>query len=46
MIHIGKLIKQKLEEAGKNESWLAEQLECFPTDIHKIVDRASIDTDT
>ena len=46
MIHIGKLIKQELEEAGKNESWLAEQLECFPTDIHKIVDRASIDTDT
>ena len=34
MIHIGKLIKQKLEEAGKNESWLAEQLECLPTDIH------------
>lgn len=46
MIHIGKLIKQKLEEAGKNEGWLAEQLDCLPSDIHKIVNRDSIDTDT
>ena len=45
MIHIGKLIKQKLEEAGKNESWLAEQLECPTSEVVKILEKRSIETD-
>lgn len=45
MIHIGKLIKQKLEEAGKNEGWLAEQLECPSSEVIKILENRSIETD-
>lgn len=46
MIHIGKLIKQKLDEIGKNEAWLAKQMDCPPAQIYRIVNNLSIDTDT
>lgn len=46
MIHIGKLIGQKLQEQGKDEEWLAQQLGCRPSQVHYIENQASIETDT
>lgn len=46
MIHIGKLIKQKLDETGKTSLWLAEQLSICPYEMYEILNAVSIDTDT
>lgn len=43
-MHIGKCIKQKLEEQGKTSSWLAQQLSYNRTTMYKIYDKASLDT--
>lgn len=45
MIHIGKLIQQKLNESGTSASWLAEQLECPSSEVIKILENRSIETD-
>lgn len=44
-LHIGRLIRAKLEEKGQTVTWLARQVPCSRTNIYKIFDRPSIDTD-
>ena len=44
-MHIGKLIKQRMDEQGKTVVWLARQLSYSRTNVYKIYDKASIDTD-
>ena len=44
-MHIGKLIKQKVKEQHKTSVWLAERLSCSRTNVYKIYDKKSIDTD-
>ena len=44
-LHIGHLIRTRLEEKGQTVTWLARQVPCSRTNIYKIFDRPSIDTD-
>ena len=44
-MHIGQLIRQKLEEQGKTTSWLARELAYCRTNVYKIYNKKSIDTD-
>lgn len=46
MIHIGQLIKQELEDQGRTVVWFARKMSYSRTNIYKIFDRSSIDTDT
>ena len=43
-MHIGQLIKQVLEEQGRTVVWFAEQLPCHRTNIYRIFEKSSIDT--
>nr|WP_044532217.1 hypothetical protein [Bacteroides intestinalis] len=43
-MHIGQLIKQKIEEQNRTVVWFADQLSCSRTNIYKIYEKASIDT--
>lgn len=45
MIHIGTQIRQKMEERQKTVVWLAEQLSCSRTNVYKIFDKYSVDTE-
>lgn len=45
MIHIGKLIRQKMEERHLTVVWLAQHLSCSRTNVYKMFDRYSIDTE-
>lgn len=45
MIHIGKQIRQKMEERQKTVVWLAKHLSCSRTNIYKIFEKHSVDTD-
>lgn len=44
-MHIGQIIRQELEDQGRTVVWFAQQLSYSRTNIYKIFDRASIDTD-
>ena len=44
-MHIGKLIKQQVEEQGKTVVWFAQQLSYSRTNVYKIYEKSSIDTD-
>ena len=44
-MHIGKLIRQKMEERHKTVVWLAKELAYSRTNVYKIYDKSSIDTD-
>lgn len=44
-MHIGQLIKQELEAQGCTVVWLAREMSYSRTNIYKIFDRSSIDTD-
>ncbi len=44
-IHIGSLIKAKMEEQGRKHTWLARQISCSPNHIYKIYNSHSIHTD-
>lgn len=44
-IHIGSIIKQELHKQERSPSWLASKLYCCRTNIYKIFDRKSIDTE-
>lgn len=44
-MHIGQLIKQELEAQGRTVVWLAREMSYSRTNIYKIFDRSSIDTD-
>lgn len=43
-MHIGEAIRKELERQGKTVTWLAEQLPCHRTNIYRIFDKPSIDT--
>ncbi len=45
MLEIGLLIRQKLKERKRTIVWLAENLSCSRTNVYKIFDKRSIDTD-
>lgn len=45
MLHIGKLIKNKLSEQQKSVVWLAKELSCSRTNVYKILGKYSIDTE-
>ena len=44
-MHIGQLIKQQMDLQGKTTSWLARELAYSRTNVYKIYDKKSIDTD-
>jgi len=44
-IHIGCLIKSKLEDDGRSVQWLAERIKCNRANVYDIFKRTSIDTD-
>jgi len=43
-IHIGSKIKEKLEASEHTVAWLARKLNCDRTNIYRIYDRESVDT--
>ncbi|MBL3925809.1 XRE family transcriptional regulator [Bacteroides thetaiotaomicron] len=45
MIHIGKQIRQKMEEHQKTVVWLAKRLSCSRANVYKIFEKYSVDTD-
>jgi plasmid maintenance system antidote protein VapI len=44
MIHLGHVIKNKVEEQGKTTVWLAQELGCHRTNMYKIYEKRTIDT--
>lgn len=44
MIHIGSLIRQKLQEQGRTVTWFAFVLHCDRTNVYKIFQKSSIDS--
>lgn len=44
-MHIGQLIKQQVEEQGRTVVWLAKQLSYSRTNVYKIYEKSSVDTD-
>lgn len=44
-MHIGQIIRKELESQGRSVVWLAQEMSYSRTNIYKIFDRASIDTD-
>lgn len=44
-MHIGQLIKQELEDQGRTVVWFARKMSYSRTNVYKIFDRATIDTD-
>ena len=44
-MHIGQLIKRQMNKQGKTVSWLARELAYCRTNVYKIYDKKSIDTD-
>jgi len=45
MIPIGKLIQEKLAEKNQTVVWLSQQIPCSRTNIYKIFNKNSIDTE-
>ncbi|MBR7134320.1 MAG: helix-turn-helix transcriptional regulator [Bacteroidaceae bacterium] len=45
MLHIGNHIKRRLEELERSPAWLAKKINCDRTNIYKIFNRSSIDTE-
>jgi len=45
-IHIGKLIREKLHEQGRTAVWLAKQIGCDRTKIHRIFNSKDLYSDT
>lgn len=44
-MHIGKKIREKLDEHGHSASWLAEQIPCERSNVYNIFRRESINVD-
>lgn len=42
-IHIGKLIREKMEEERRSADWLANQLSCTRANVYKIYGKSNID---
>lgn len=45
MIHIGKVIEKVLRDQGKTVTWLARSLYCDRTNVYKIFQRESVDSE-
>lgn len=45
MIHVGKLIRLKMEEQHLTVVWLASHLSCSRTNVYKMFERYSVDTE-
>lgn len=45
MIHIGKVIEKVLRDQGKTVTWFARSLYCDRTNVHKIFQRESVDSE-
>lgn len=43
-IHIGRLIRTKMEADGRSANWLAKHLHCDRSNVYKIYRKATIDT--
>jgi plasmid maintenance system antidote protein VapI len=44
-VHIGEIICQKLKEEGRSKKWLAERVHCDQSNLCKILQKSSMDTD-
>ena len=44
-IHIGQMIQAKMKADGRSPQWFAQQLNCTTSNIYKIYEKPSIDTD-
>lgn len=45
MIHIGKLIEEELHHQERSVTWFAKKLCCDRTNIYKIFQKSSVDTE-
>lgn len=45
MVHVGRLIKAEMERQERTPSWLARHIGCDRTNVYRIYDRQSIDTE-
>lgn len=45
MIHIGKVIEKVLRDQGKTVTWLARSLYCDRTNVYKIFQRESVNSE-
>ena len=45
MIHVGKIIREKIEEQGRSAGWVAERMNMSRTNLYKIYEKSSIDTE-
>ena len=43
-IHIGRIIQAKMKADGRSARWLARQLHCTSSNIYKLYEKPSIDT--
>jgi len=44
-MHIGNCIREKLREDGRSVSWFARQICCTRSNVYKIFNKSSIDTE-
>lgn len=44
-IHIGQLVRKRLDEEGHSVVWLARQLTCSRTNVYKIFEKPYLDTE-
>lgn len=45
MLHIGKLIRKRMEEQQISIVWLAKHLSCSRTNVYKLLNKYSLDTE-
>lgn len=45
MIHIGKIIERELRDQGRTVTWFARSLYCDRTNVYKIFQRESVDSE-
>ena len=45
IIHIGSIIRQKLQEQGRSAAWLAKQIPCSRNNVFKVMRKPHISTD-
>lgn len=46
MINIGEQIREEVRRQGKTSVWLARELGCHRTNIYKVYEKMTIDTNT
>lgn len=45
MLHIGELIRKRMEKQQISIVWLAKHLSCSRTDVYKLLNKYSLDTE-